>query len=71
MMLANSNNQGNPNVARPQVSELADILKPYDEQITKLFGQVLTIYAGPSANTLDEKQKKEQLRRKLEQSLQP
>jgi hypothetical protein len=51
--------------------DLGAILDHYDPEIATLFGQVLTLYAGISAHSLDDKQKKERLRNKLEESVQP
>lgn len=49
--------------------DLRAVLEHYGPEISALFGQVLSLYAGVGANTLDDTQKKARLRQKLEQSL--
>ena len=49
--------------------ELRSILAEYGPEISTLFGQVLSIYAGQTAPTTDEGQKKALLKQILEASL--
>ena len=50
--------------------DLRKVLEHYGPEVSGLFGQALSLYAGITANTLDEKQKKDRLRQKLEESVQ-
>jgi hypothetical protein len=43
------------------IQELQELIEKSGNEVSKLFGLALTIYAGQSASTKDEKQKKSEL----------
>jgi hypothetical protein len=43
------------------IQELQELIEKSGKEVSKLFGLALTIYAGQSASTKDEKQKKSEL----------